>query len=456
MARKWHIQSIVSLGLFFFCFTRCISPDFSVTIAPSDIPETQVKTSPTVIHNAAPTVISPSPTTQGSPTALQENTTVASLYARGIILFIGDGMGEAHRTAARWAGYGLDGILAMDSLRYEGVSRTAPYGGTGVTDSAAAGTALATGVKTVNGYVGMNPQRESVPNILELAKQQGYAVGLVTTTQLGHATPASFAAHVPDRNQYTIIVKQMLNLGVDVLLAGGEDDLLPADTAGCYPGKGHRTDGVNLVEQAQSAGYITMCGPEEFSQQVAAPGLRYLGMFGDDGMLRPHTPSLADMTAFALTVLSADPEGFFLMVEGGQIDWAAHDNDAENVILDTLAFDAAVANGLAYAETAQDVLIIVTADHETGGMVVSMEDSGKVGQDGPFTMLNGTPFYVTWGTGSHTGADVPTSAQGICADRLSGSYDNTYIFDVMRQALQGCTSSHFLYFPLCYTGGLKY
>ncbi|TFG68259.1 MAG: hypothetical protein E4H27_08125, partial [Anaerolineales bacterium] len=401
MARKWQMHSIVSLGLIFFGFTGCFSPDFPVTRAPSDTLETQVSTAPTIIHNAAPTAISTTPNLRDTPTERQENATNTGTYARGIILYIGDGMGEMHRTAARWAGYGVDGTLAMDSLLYKGLSHTAPSGGTGVTDSAAAGTALATGIKTVNGYVGMSPQGENLATILEIAKQQGYAVGLVTTTQLGHATPASFAAHVLNRNQYTTIVKQMLDLGVDVLLAGGEDDLLPADTTGCYPGKGHRTDGLNLVEQAQSNGYVAMCGPDEFYNQAAIPGMRYLGLFGDDGMLRPHTPSLADMTNFAINVLSADPEGFFLMVEGGQIDWAAHDNDAENVILDTLAFDAAVANGLAYAETSQDVLIIVTADHETGGMAVSMEDSGKVGQDGPFHMVDKTPFFVTWGTGSH-------------------------------------------------------
>lgn len=455
MASNRMMHSIASLGLVVLLITGCIHPELSTAKITSETIKDQGNPGTEVMHTAAPTEVPDAPTPQATPTELHNMTEKSGPYARGIILFIGDGMGEMHRTAARWAGYGRDGTLAMDSMPVEGMAHTAPYGGTGITDSAAAGTALATGVKTYNGYVGMNAQGESVPTILEIAKMQGYAVGLVSTTQLGHATPASFAAHVPNRNQYTTIVAQMMDIGVDVLLAGGEDDMLPMDVTGCYPGKGHQLDGQNLTDQAQSNGYVTMCDPAEFTVQTALPGQRYLGLFGDDGMLRPHTPSLAEMTAFAIEVLSADAEGFFLMVEGGQIDWAAHDNDAVNVISDTLAFDAAVAVALVYAETVDDVLIIVTADHETGGMNVSLEDSGKAGQEGPFLMSDKTPYYISWSTGSHTGVDVPTTAQGICAERLNGTYENTHIFDVMLQALQGCYTSYFLYFPMCYTSGKR-
>ncbi|MDF1513545.1 MAG: alkaline phosphatase [Anaerolineae bacterium] len=362
-------------------------------------------------------------------------------YARGIILFIGDGMGEAHRTAARWAGYGEQGALAIDGLTAAGWLRTAPFGGSGVTDSAAAGTAMATGVKTYNSYIGVDDQQLPVESILEIAQQRGYAVGLVTTTQLGHATPASFAAHVPNRNDMTTIVDQMLATGANVLLGGGEDDFLPVDENGCYPALGHRTDERNLLTEAAAVGYTVICDAQDLNHNLAQSSDHILGLFGDDGMLPPHTPSLAAMTEFALEVLSGDSDGFFLMVEGGQIDWAAHDNDAARVISHTLAFDAAVARGIAFAGMHEHILVIVAADHETGGMSVSWENAGQPGQDGPFLTPDDIPFYVQWTTGSHTGADVPVSASGLCADNFDGTHENTYIFDVMLQALQGCAAS---------------
>ena len=140
---------------------------------------------------------------------------------------------------------------------------------------------------------------------------------------------------------------------------------------------------------------------------------------------------LAEMTGKAIDILSQDPDGFFLMVEGGQIDKAAHSNDAANVITDTLGFDQAVAVAQSYALTATDTLIIVTADHETGGMSVNL----TAGEEGPFNMPGGTPFYVNWTNTLHSDADVPVTAQGPWSDLLEGSYENTYLNTVMRLAL---------------------
>lgn len=245
--------------------------------------------------------------------------------AQAIILFIGDGMGEGQRTAARWLAVGQDGTLAMDAMPFGGWSHTASADNP-ITDSAAAGTALATGVKTNNGLVGQDPAGNALITILERAKSRGLSVGLVTTTQMAHATPACFAAHVPDRRMMTEIARQMLFSGaeVDVLLGGGEDEFLPTTATGCYPQPGERSDGRDLIAEATAAGYTYVCDATAFATVIPTSTTRLLGLFADEGMARPFSPSLAEMTEKAIDVLSQDPDGFLLMVEGGQIDWACH------------------------------------------------------------------------------------------------------------------------------------
>jgi alkaline phosphatase len=362
-------------------------------------------------------------------------------HPRDIILLIGDGMGEAHRVAARWSAVGQNGALAMDPLPFGGWERTASLDDP-VTDSAAAGTALATGFKTNNGMISMVPDSTplTVTTILERAQAQGMAVGLVTNVQMAHATPAAFAAHVEHRSMMTEIARQMLALEVDVLLGGGEDEFLPVEGTGvytgCYPQVGERTDGRNLIDEAVAAGYTYVCDATDLTAVAPTSTTRLLGLFADEGMQYPYSPSLAEMTEQAIAILSQDPEGFFLMVEGGQIDWAGHGNDAERVISDTIDFDQAVAVAQAYASIAGNTLVIVTADHETGGMSTTLTSTGIITEDGPFFMPGGTPFYINWTTSDHTSADVPTTAQGAWSDLLIGTYENTHIHDVMRLALE--------------------
>jgi alkaline phosphatase len=351
-----------------------------------------------------------------------------------IILFIGDGMGAAQRTAGRWASVGQEDQLAMDMLQYSGWSMTDNFTG-GVTDSAAAATAMATGVKTRNGRISLDPADGLLPTILEQVQERGWAVGLVSTTQITHATPAAFAAHEISRSNYTSIALQIFEHGVDVILAGGEDDWLPDTKKGCYADFGHRTDGRNLIEEAINQGYIHICGKPGFDSLDLERTPKLLGLFADNGMPRPFTPTLAEMTETAITILSRDPDGFFLMVEGGQIDWAAHNNDAQNVIGDVIGFDTAVTIGRTYAQGNSNALIIVTADHETGGMSVDLTSSGDPEEDGPFEMFDSTPFYINWTTTGHTGVNVPTTAQGKLSDQLNGTFENTHIYTVMRKFL---------------------
>jgi alkaline phosphatase len=351
---------------------------------------------------------------------------------RSIILLIGDGMGEGQRTAACWQAVGQGGQLAMDAMPISGWSRTGSADNA-VTDSAAAGTALATGVKTNNGMVSIDPYSRTLTTILEHAQARGMAVGLVTTVQMTDATPAVFASHVSHRSMMTEIASQMMGHQVDVLLGGGEDEFLPGTETGCYPEAGERTDGRNLIDEAVVAGYTYVCTPTAFAA-VPVTTTHLLGLFADEGMTRPFSPTLAQMTQKAIDILSQDSDGFFLMVEGGQIDWACHANDATNAITDTIDFDAAVVVAQSYAATNPNALVVVTGDHETGGMSVSLSPTGNPGEDGPFYMPDATPFYVNWTTTTHTAADVPTTAQGAYAGLLNGTSENTHIYSVMFQA----------------------
>lgn len=355
-------------------------------------------------------------------------------HVQNIILFIGDGMGEGQRTAARWSAAGQSGLLAMDDMAASGWSRTASAN-SAVTDSAAGATALAAGVKTNNGVIGLDANGREQRTILEFAQAMGMSVGLVTTTQMAHATPAAFAAHVSSRSMMTEIASQMLAARVNVLLGGGEDEFLPTWDSGCFPQPGERTDGRHLVNEAVAAGYVTVCDAAALAAVNPASTTQLLGLFADEGMVRPFSPTLAEMTQKAIDILSQDPGGFFLMVEGGQIDWVSHVNDAAHVISDTIGLDAAVMVAQNFAASHPNTLVIVAADHETGGMSASLTSSGGAGEDGPFFMPDSTPFYVNWTTVGHTAADVPVTAQGPYAQQLAGSYENTHIFQVMLGAL---------------------
>jgi len=370
--------------------------------------------------------------------------------AQNVILLIGDGMGAAHRTAARLYSVGREGELAMDTLPTAGMARTWSTESV-VTDSAAAGTALATGVKTYNKAIAVDPDGNPVQTILEKAQAAGKSVGLVTTVQVAHATPASFAAHNADRDDYLGIALDMFGHNVDVLLGGGEDYFLPVGTPGCYPDDGDRTDNRNLIDEAVAKGYTHVCNAADFNAVDPNATDRLLGTFADTAMTRPYAPGLDEMAAKAIAILSKNPKGFFLMVEGGQIDTAAHVSDALDTIGDTLGFDQAVKAALDFQAAHPDTLVIVTADHSTGGLAIEdaaqgatcpepkPDDPRECGnalyQDGPFQVSGGVKFWLGWNTINHTGEDVPVTAAGPHATDLAGCYENTHIFQVMREAL---------------------
>lgn len=323
---------------------------------------------------------------------------------RKVILLIGDGMGTAQVAAARYAALGPQGRLHMERMPVTGFLATHPADAL-ITDSAAAGTAMACGVKTRNGCVAVSPEGEEHVSILELARDAGLATGLVATSTVTHATPACFAAHELHRADEDRIAVDMAGSAVDVILGGGRCYWLPASMAGSA-----RKDELDLLGMMSRRGYAVVT---DRAGMAATQTGRMLGLFRR-GSLRAEgstdeEPSLREMTAKAISLLDLDPEGFFLMVEGSQIDWAGHEGDAEGVVRQTLRFDEAVAEALAFALADGQTLVIVTADHETGGL----------------SLLGEETMRMEFATDHHSAIPVPLFAYGPGALQFTGLLDNT-------------------------------
>lgn len=388
-----------------------------------------------------------------------------------VILYIGDGMGLAQVTAARiYKGNARDGLLALD--RFPRVALVRTYAADQmVTDSAASATAMATGFKTNNGMIALAPDNRRLPTLLERARAAGKSVGVVTSTRLTHATPACFFAHVPDREQEEEIARQLVDeANLDVAFGGGRLFFLPGtvvDGESGEPGR-RKADGRNLIEEAKNNGVRIALRQSEFdalraevdSGELDAP---VLGLFNaghmeyEAGRLADPwgEPSLAEMTRLAIDILSRNPRGYFLMVEGGRIDHACHTNQARLALEDLLAFDDAIAEGLREAQNPDGPLVVVTADHETGGLALNgyrgLETSGEAlltsgseaGAD-ILTFATGPGARRPAETGSHradlgyrqaalnyqdssahTGVDVGLWAAGPGAEHFEGLLDNT-------------------------------
>ena len=310
----------------------------------------------------------------------------AAQAARNVIVLIGDGLGQSHFIAARtFSQHHLGQDLHLSKLMQRRCCLALVTNDTAdalVTESAAAAGQIATGQKMTALAISMAADGKTpVTTLMEVARQQGKSTGLVTTSGITDATPAAFAAHVSNRSDQASIAAQQIAFGVDVLLGGSREFFLPS-TAG-----GKRKDSRDLIAEARAAGYGYAQTADELR---AASSARVLGLFNMDRMAyeidRAQTkePSLAQMTDATLRLLARNPNGFVAMIEGGRIDHAAHRNDAPATIHDTLAFDAAVGRALAFAEKTPDTLVIVTADHETGGMALignSKTSKNYVGMD---------------------------------------------------------------------------
>lgn len=326
---------------------------------------------------------------------------------RNIIFFIGDGMGISQITSGRLKALGPNGRLNIERMPVSGFLVTHAADDL-ITDSAAAATALASGFKTNNGMIGMLPDNTAVVTILEAHQEKGFSTGLVATSSITHATPACFAAHVPARKMEPEIAVQLVKSGTDVMLGGGRAFFIPQKDP-----LSKRSDDLNLLDRAGQNGYRVVHNREEL-QKISAG--RVLGLFSDEEMrYQPHEPTLAEMTTKAIELLRANPKGFFLMVEGSQIDWGGHDNELDYVVRELLAFDEAVKVGLEFAREDRHTLVVVTADHETGGLSI------KGGS------IDGKELDVGWASTHHTGQPVPIFAYGPQSLRFTGVHDNTRV-----------------------------
>lgn len=366
--------------------------------------------------------------------------------ARNVILLVGDGMGATHRELGRLSSVGVDQDLAMNALPVAGLIQTTST--EVVTDSAAAGTAIATGVKTDNGSVGVDENGREVRSVLDLAREAGKATGLVTTTYITDATPAAFGASVANRDEHSEIARQYAtDSGIDLLLGGGRDAWYPQaadDASEADPPDGARSGQGDLVELARDNGYTYVDSPEGLA--TAGDG-KLLGLFADQRMYQPaaegegdeYSPvvSLADMTRTAIERLSEDDEGFFLMVEEEAVDEFAHIQNAERTADAVAALDEAVKVALEFAEEDPDTLVIVASDHETGGLAIEPADASDTREDGPLGVAGSDEqFNVDWTTSGHTAEPVPITAAGPGAAAFGGVMDNTDMFDGMVAAMQ--------------------
>lgn len=331
---------------------------------------------------------------------------------RNVILFIADGFGPTSATMGAAASGVLGRPFVLDSgLR--GSVETSPTDSR-VTDSAAGATAYSCGLKTYNGAIAVTDDRQPCETVLEAAEARGMATGLVATSRITHATPASFASHVESRGEETEIAAQLAASGVEVMFGGGRR---------FFTG---REDGRDLVQEMTAAGASVATDRAGYDALAAVPAVAlladsHLAYEVDRG--RTDEPSLAEMTTKALDLLSAagSENGFFLMVEASRIDHAGHGNDPVGHLHDILAYDEAVAAALAWAEADGTTLVVGTADHETGGMTLGRD--GVYAWD-PQPLLDATMSQEAIGAAIAAGADpVETFETGLAMDLEDGVED---------------------------------
>ena len=303
-------------------------------------------------------------TPPGSTTA-QRPRNVIVLYADGVAITQLE-FGRFSSRALRDAGYAVtDTVLGRGSIGFLTTHSHEAF----ATDSAAAASAMSTGVKTTIGAIGVGPDGRPERTAVEVAKAQGMRVGLVTTAEIYDASPAAFSVHTRDRANHADIVDQYLALEPDVMLGGGSDQFLPAGTSG-----GKRKDGRDVLAAFAGKGYAVA---RDAAGLRTAGGPRLLGLFADDAMdfeidrASTSQPSYAEMVAAALNSLEGSPRGFFLFAENENTDTAGHRNDAAALMRDLWAFDEGVQVALEFQKRHPDTLIVVTGDHETGGLSVT-------------------------------------------------------------------------------------
>ncbi|MBC35942.1 MAG: alkaline phosphatase [Bacteroidetes bacterium] len=322
---------------------------------------------------------------------------------KNVILLIGDGMGIAQISVGYFEN---NKQIHFQRCKHTGFSITysADYP---ITDSGAAGTALATGYKTNNGMIGMDADSVPVQSILHYAVENGKATALVASSTVVHATPASFIAHNISRYNYEELAEDYLKTDIDIFIGGGLNYF------------NNRKDSVDLVSQLKAKDYQIVTKPADLE---AIKSGKLAGLMYPD-----HPPKyidgrgdmLIESSMKAIELMKSNENGYFMMIESSQIDWAGHDNSSEYLVGEMLDFDKTVGAILDYAEKDGNTLVIITADHETGGVILPESDERDAVME------------INFGAAHHTATMVPVFAFGPGADQFTGIMDNTDIFKKM-------------------------
>ena len=334
---------------------------------------------------------------------------------KNVVLLIGDGMGLAQVSTSL---YYNDKPSNFERFPITGLIKTSSSSHK-ITDSAAGATAFSAGVSTYNGAIGVGPDEKALPTLVELFSEEGLRIGLVATSSITHATPASFFAHVKSRDMQDEIAAYLPGSGVDFFAAGGTKFF------------GDRADKANYFDSLAQHGFVV-----DTSQLTAngslSPDKKYGFLLAPDGMPRmldDRGDFLPQATQMALNYLSQGDDDFFLMVEGSQIDWGGHANNAEYLVTEVLDFDQTLGEVLDFAEKDGNTLVVVTADHETGGFALASTGE-KEGAESDYDKLNGT-----FSTGGHTATLIPVFAYGPGSEVFSGIYKNTEIFHKIMEVM---------------------
>ncbi len=329
-------------------------------------------------------------------------------HPKNIILMVGDGMGVAQIYAGLTANHGH---LNLESFPVVGFHKN-QASNSFVVDSAAGATAFSCGEKTYNGAIGVGPNGEVLPTILEIAEDNGLSTGLVATCSITHATPASFISHQASRSLDENIALDFLNTDIDVFIGGGRKFFA------------NRTDGLNLVDSLKSRNYQIANSIAEVQQIKTGKLAAFLADEQQPRFSEGRGDELVKSTEVALNLLKTNKKGMFLMIEGSQIDWGGHANDTQYIVEEMIDFDNAIGKVLEFASKNKNTLVIITADHETGGFTINGGNTKTGVVEGKFT------------TGSHTGVMIPVFAFGPGSEKFSGIYENNEIFHKMMSAFR--------------------
>jgi alkaline phosphatase len=326
---------------------------------------------------------------------------------KNIILFIGDGMGVPHLYAGLTKS---SQTFNLEKFPYSGLSKT--YSADNyITDSAAGGTAIAGGEKTNNGMIGVKPDGTPVSSITEVAHSKGLGAGVVSTSAITHATPASFVAHNAGRGNYEEIADDFLKGTIDVFIGGGEDHFRS------------RKDGADLTVKLREQGFDVVYNIDDLKKSQSA---KLAGLLAKEHMPKAsegRQGMLSEMTRKAIETLNKNKNGFVLIVEGSMIDWGAHENNLDYVTEEMTDLDQAIGAALEFASADGNTLIVVTADHETGGLVLS---GGNIANHQVEAKFAGK---------DHSAVMVPIFSFGPGAEKFSGIHENTFFFNEFMKLL---------------------